>query len=414
MKQAPAGQVLPRSLVGLPAPRVVHVTTVDLSLRLLLLNQLAAIRQAGFEVMGASAPGDDVPALQAAGVPHCAVPFTRRLTPGQDLVTLARLTALFRRLRPTIVHTHTPKPGLLGQLAARMAGVPIVINTLHGFYFHDLTPPATRRFYIAMERLAATCSDLILSQNPTDIETAVAERIAPRERLRFLGNGVDLQRFDPARITTERRRAIRAALRIPADVRVIGFVGRLVREKGVVELLTALRALRGRVPPFLCVLVGPVDEEKVDVVGPKLAAELGVADLCRFLGRRDDMPEVYSIMDIFVLPSYREGFPRSAMEAAAMQVPAIVTEIRGCVETVEPGRNGVRVPRADAPALAAAIADLLADGATARAMGRAGRELALERFDERRIFTTVIGVYHELLERKGLPCPAGRTPATGA
>src|SRR4051794_10698274 len=133
--------------------KAAHITTVDMSLHYLLLNQLHSIQQSGYEVIAISAPGPEAPIIEQAGIRHIAVPMTRNFTPLADLGSLLRLYGVMRRERFTIVHTHTPKAGLLGQLAARMAGVPIVINTLHGFYFHDHMAPAARRFYIQMERI---------------------------------------------------------------------------------------------------------------------------------------------------------------------------------------------------------------------------------------------------------------------
>ncbi|MBW1907530.1 MAG: glycosyltransferase, partial [Deltaproteobacteria bacterium] len=182
-------------------PRVAHVTTVDLSLRYLLLNQLQRIQNEGYEVFAISADGPEVPVIEAAGIRHFAVPMTRRVTPIADLRCLWELVRIMRRERFDVVHTHTPKAGLLGQLAARIAGVPIVANTLHGFYFHDDTKPLARRFYIWMERVAAKCSDTILSQNREDMATAITEHIASPERLKWLGNGIDVARFDRQRLT---------------------------------------------------------------------------------------------------------------------------------------------------------------------------------------------------------------------
>jgi hypothetical protein len=132
---------------------------VDLSLRYLLLNQLLSLKEHGYDVTAISSAGPDVPVIEEAGITHFAVPFTRRFTPIADLVTLMRLVKILRREQFTLVHTHTPKAGLLGQLAARMAGVPVVINTVHGFYFHSGMRRWTQRFYTTMERIAARCSD---------------------------------------------------------------------------------------------------------------------------------------------------------------------------------------------------------------------------------------------------------------
>jgi len=377
--------------------RVAHVTTVDLSLRYLLLNQLERIRDEGYDVVGISADGPNVAVVEAQGIPHFAVPMTRRFTPFADLRALWALTWLMRREHFDVVHTHTPKAGLLGQLAARLSGVPVVVNTLHGFYFHDGTKPLPRRFYIWMERIAARCSDTILSQNKEDIATAIEERIARPDLLKWLGNGIDISRFDRTRLTEEELDALRAEIGLDAERPVIGFVGRLVEEKGILDLLAAAKSVLKEFPGIQLLIVGPYDDEKPDALRPDVAERYGLSEQCRFLGMRHDMPELYALMDVLVLPSYREGFPRAPMEASAMGVPAVATDIRGCREAVEHGVNGLLFPVGDAAALAHALVELLTDEPRRRRMGEAGRAMAEERFDEQKVFERVLREYERLL-----------------
>ena len=379
-------------------PRVAHVTTVDLSLRYLLLNQLQRIQAEGYEVVGISADGPDVPVVEAAGIPHFAVPMTRRITPIADLRCLWDLVRIMRREQFDVVHTHTPKAGLLGQLAARIAGVPTVANTLHGFYFHDDTKPWLRRFYIWMERVAANCSDTILSQNREDMATAVAEHIAKPEQLKWLGNGIDVARFDRRRLMDSSLEDLRREIGIDAGAPVIGFVGRLVEEKGILDLLQAATTVIEAIPNAQLLIVGPYDEEKPDALRPDVAERYGVAANCRFVGMRNDMPELYALMDVLVLPSYREGFPRAPMEASAMGVPAMVTDIRGCREAVVHGENGLLFPVGDADALAQSLIELLQDDERRARMGEAGRRIAEDRFDEQKVFDRVLSEYERLLQ----------------
>ncbi|GIW00311.1 glycosyltransferase family 4 protein [Roseiflexus sp.] len=393
--------------------RVAHITTIDQSLRYLLLNQLRSIADAGYQVTGISAPGPDVPAIEVRGIRHIAAPLTRRLTPFADLRALMRLYRIFRQEHFTIVHTHTPKPGLLGQLAARMAGVPVVVNTIHGFYFHEHMPPAQRRFYITMERIAARCSDLILSQSSEDLATALRLGICPPERIQLLGNGIDIRRFDRSRVDPAHLAHIRQSLRLLPDVPVIGFVGRLVAEKGVIELARAVQQVQSHFGPVTLLIVGGVDRDKADALTPETIQAAAGAATCVFAGIRQDMPEMYALMDIFALPSYREGFPRAPMEASAMGIPCVVTDVRGCREAVEHGRNGFLTPLRDVDALAHALVQLLQDESLRATMGDAGRRMALERFDEQQIFQRVIGAYRHLLHKKGLPTPESTImPAT--
>ena len=378
-------------------PRVAHVTTVDLSLRYLLLNQLERIQDDGYEVFAISADGPDVAAVEAAGIRHFAVPMTRRLTPITDLRCLWKLVRLMRRERFDVVHTHTPKAGLLGQLAARLAGVPIVANTLHGFYFHDDMKPWLRRFYIWMERVAAKCSDTILSQNREDMATAVAERIAKPEQLKWLGNGIDVARFDRRRLADSTLEALRLEIDIDAQAPVIGFVGRLVEEKGILDLLEAAKSVVRSIPNAQLLIVGPYDDDKPDALRPDVAERYGVAGHCRFVGMRHDMPELYALMDVLVLPSYREGFPRAPMEASAMGVPTVVTDIRGCREAVEHGQNGLLFPVGNADVLAQCLIELLGDDEQRTKMGVEGRRIAENRFDEQMVFDRVLSEYGRLL-----------------
>jgi glycosyltransferase involved in cell wall biosynthesis len=377
-------------------PRVAHIATVDLSVRVLLLNQLRAIAAAGYDVTAISADGPHVAAVEAAGIRHIAVPMTRRMAPLADLVSLIRLYRLMRRERFTIVHTHNPKPNLFGQIAARAARVPVVLSTVHGYYFHDRMPPVRRRALILLEKLAARCSQLVLSQSREDVETAIKEGIAPRDRVELLGNGIDLTRFDRATLSDELLRATRRELGIPDGAAVVGFVGRLVAEKGILELLEASREIIRRFPSVKFLLVGPHDPEKADAINPEIAASMGLGDAFVFAGMRQDMPVMYALMDVFALPSYREGFPRSPMEASAMGVPCVVTDIRGCREAVVQGENGLFIPPRDARALADAIIALLGDPARATALGQGGVRLAAARFDERRVFAHVIDAYERL------------------
>jgi glycosyltransferase involved in cell wall biosynthesis len=379
-------------------PRVAHVTTVDLSLRYLLLNQLQRIQEEGYEVFGISADGPDVAVVEATGIPHFAVPMTRRMTPIADLRCLWQLVRIMRRERFDVVHTHTPKAGLLGQLAARLAGVPTVANTLHGFYFHDDMKPLPRRFYIWMERVAAKCSDAILSQNREDMATAITEHIASPEQLKWLGNGIDLVRFDRRRLAETSLEELRREIGLDSNAPVVGFVGRLVEEKGILDLLQAARTVIEAISNVQFLIIGPYDEEKPDTLRPEVAQQYGVAANCRFVGMRNDMPELYALMDVLVLPSYREGFPRAPMEASAMGVPAIVTDIRGCREAVDHGENGLLFPVGDAVALARSLIELLQDDERRAQMGATGRRIAEDRFDEQRVFDRVLSEYERLLQ----------------
>ena len=302
-----------------------------------------------------------------------------------------------RRERFTVIHTHTPKGGLLGQYAALAARVPIRVHTIHGLYLPEHAGPRMRRLFIWLERVTMAFSHHNFSQNPEDVPFAIREGICAAERIELIRNGIDIDEFDPERFSAARREAIRESLGLSRSDVVVGIVARLVREKGYVELLEAARLLRQRAPHLRFVCVGPSDAQKSDALSASSAKERGVDDIVHFVGHRTDVADLYSIMDVFALPSYREGFPRAPMEAAAMGVPAVVTDIRGCRETVEHDRTGYLVPVRDVRALADAILDLVDDPAKRARFGMAAREKALAEFDERKVFERILARYESLL-----------------
>jgi glycosyltransferase involved in cell wall biosynthesis len=391
--------------------KIAHVATVDSSLSALLLNQLLSLKADGYDVTGISAPGPEAAQLEPVGVRHISVPMTRNLTPLADLASLWHLYRVMRRERFTIVHTHTPKAGLLGQLAARLAGVPVVVNTVHGFYFHEHMHPIARSFYVIVERIAARCSDLILSQNFEDLKTALRESICRTEKVKLLGNGIDLARFNPDRISTGEQSAWRQKLGINAGTPVVGFVGRLAsRRKGFLDFLAAARNIAAQQPEVRFLIVGATDHGKPDAADPRAASDFGIADRCLFVGQRPnaELPPLYKIMSVLVLASLFEGVPRVVMEASAMGTPCVVSNVKGNREAVVHERNGLLVPLGDVGMLVAAVLRILGERNTAQRMGSEARRMAAERFDEQTVFQKVKAEYRRLLHEKGLPLPAGR------
>lgn len=376
--------------------RIAHITTIDFSLRHLLLNQLLHLKDRGFDVTGISSSGPDVELLERHGIRHIAVPMACGMTPLRDLASLYRLYSVLKKEKFDLVHTHNPKPGLLGQIAARMAGIPYVINTLHGFYFHDQMPLPQRRLYITLEKIAGRCSDAILSQNFEDVRTALDEGVCLADQITYLGNGIDLDYFNPNNVRPESLDALRGEFGVPKESLVVGFVGRLVEEKGIRELLDAAWCAKRNDIDVRFLFIGPLETEKKNSLTPAIAKKYDVEEICIFTGLRYDMPELYALMDLFVLPSYREGFPPSPMEAAAMGVPVIVSDIRGCREAVVDGENGVLVPARSSARLATALLDLLDNPAERKRLSNNARRIAEERYDELIVFDRISDEYNRL------------------
>ena len=279
--------------------------------------------------------------------------------------------AYFRRT--DIVHTHNPKPRIYGRIAARLARVPLVINTVHGLYALPEDSRTKRTLVYTLERIAASFSHAELVENPEDLTVL--------RKLHLLGNGVDLTRFDPDAYPDARER-LRKELGITDDQVMVGLVGRLVAEKGYREVFAAARRLRQNRPEAVFVVVGPTNLDKSDAITraelDRATDEAGV----RFLGARDDVEQLYSAMDLYVLASQRDGFPRSAMEATAMGLPIVATNIRG-FRQVDHDIAGLLVGARDVDALTEAIDRLLADADLLRSMAAAALERSIRAFDDR-------------------------------
>ena len=367
--------------------RLLHVTTTDMSLELLLGPQLRAFQSAGFEVHTASAPGSYVSALEADGIVHHPLRHATRATaPHRDLLALLELYRLFRRLRPDIVHTHNPKPGVYGRIAARLARVPLVVNTQHGLYAQSTDGWARRLSVYVLERIAAAFSDVELVQNEEDLATLRRLRV-PVRKLHLLGNGIDLERFAPR---PEVRREVREELGIPDYTIVVGAVGRLVWEKGYAELFEAAKAILAERSDVVFVVAGGFDPDKGD---PLTADDIAAAETAgvRFLGHRNDPERLYQAFDVYVLASHREGFPRSAMEAAATGLPVVACDIRGCRQVVDDGATGLLAEAKDVASLRQQLSALLDDPVLRTTMARAGRIRAEREFDQEQVIgrTTV-------------------------
>ncbi len=375
------------------------MTTTDMSLDWLLKPQLLAFADAGFEVIGVSAPGPHVDDLVAAGIGHVSTKhLTRATQPMHDALAGPELRRIFAELEPDIVHTHNPKPGVLGRIAARTAGVKVVVNTVHGLYAQPEDRWLRRTLVYAAERTAARFSDLELVQNPEDIDTL--HRIGvPADRVQLLGNGVDLDRFHPGRPTTLERAVAHAEWGIAEGEVVCGLVGRLVNEKGYREVLEAAHRLRSTHPNVRFVIVGPAEPDKADAVAPELIAR-AEADGVVFLGQRTDVEVLYGLFDFYCLASYREGFPRSAMEAAASGLPLIVTDIRGGRQVVDDGLTGFLAPVRDATGLADRIGRLGSDADLRTSMAAASLAKARAEFDQQQQIEITLAAYERLLSNQ--------------
>jgi glycosyltransferase involved in cell wall biosynthesis len=379
--------------------KVLHVSSVDLGISF-LMPQLRALAADGFEVHAACADGPLVPSFEREGIKVHRVRVTRDLTPLADLKLLWRLFLIMRRERYAVVHTHTPKIELVGQLAAWLARVPVILYTNHGLIFLGRMGALEGHMFRTVARVAGLFSDKVISQSAEDVSVVVRERIYPRRKVGFLGNGICIASLRADRFTPEQVQAKRRELGIPEGHKVVGMVGRYVWEKGYREFFEAARIILSEDERVSFVTVGVPLESERDPVDFSLLRELGLEEKFVVLKSRSDMPELYALMDVVALPSYREGFPRSLMEAAAMSKPVVASDVSGCRQAVVEGENGYLVPVKDALALASKIKLLLDDPSSSARLGARGRALAEERFDVEKVIERLRGFYDELLKRK--------------
>jgi glycosyltransferase involved in cell wall biosynthesis len=236
-------------------------------------------------------------------------------------------------------------------------------------------------------------------QSPEDIPVAIEEKISRADRLELIGNGIDLASLDPALQPPEKRRRTREALGLTDEHLVVGVVARLVAEKGYFEMFRAAQRIHEKEPRARFLFIGAFEPSKADAIQPDALADYGLQDVAQFLGHRRDVPDLMAVMDVHVLPSHREGFPRSPMEASAMGIPSVVTNVRGCRQTVDDRGTGILVPAHDADALGDAILELLSDAELRRHYGNAARAKAIREFDEQVVFRRIRDAYARLLDR---------------
>ncbi|NGZ01505.1 MAG: glycosyltransferase family 1 protein [Nitrospira sp. WS238] len=390
---------------------LVHVTTIPLSLGF-VAGQAAYMRARGFESHAVSSPGPSLTGFAAKeSVTVHPVSMARRITPFQDLVALFQLWNLFRRLRPHIVHAHTPKGGLLGMIAARLAGVPVRIYHMHGLPFITATG-LTRRILMATEAVSCWMASQVLCVSRSVRSMAIDLRLSLSEKIQVLlqgsCNGVDAETtFNSDRLDVSVRSDIRCRYGIPSDAIVIGFVGRLARAKGLVELNDAWRILRSEHPALHLLLIGP--EEPGDPPPPGLLEGLRTDPRVHFVGENWDTPPLYRAMDILVLPTHREGFPLVLLEAAAMRLSIVATRVTGCLDAVQDGVTGRLVQAFDPVALADGLAQYVCDPVLRRRHGEAAREWVLREFRPEDIWKAVYQEYVRCLLSKGLH-PHGEHP----
>ena len=365
--------------------KICRVSTVPFFLYNHLRGQIIATVAAGHEVVLAGSPGPEVEWLKAIpGVRFQEMDIPRKISPLRDLKALCQLYLFFRRERFDIVHSTTPKAGMLCAVAAYFARIPIRLHTFTGQAWAELKG-AMRAIAKAGDRTTVFFNTQCYVDSPSQKQFIISEKIASMEEIRVLGSGslagVDLSRFAPEKWATSKN-AIRSDLGIPENHRVITFIGRITKDKGIGELLAAFK----RLEHCTLLLVGPKE------VFSDPAESTSNANI-RMIGYSTEPERYLAITDIFCLPSYREGFGNVVIEAAAMGVPTVGTDIVGLRDAIVAGQTGILVPPKESDALADALGTLLGNEAMRARMGEAARERAVSEFSADRVNAAVLEEY---------------------
>jgi len=379
--------------------RLAHVCSSDLAITA-LMPFCTPLLERGWQITMITPDGPHARKPLPGGMRWLPFALQRRIHPPSDLIGTLQLARYLQRERFHIVHTHNIKAGHVGRVVAAAMRVPIIVHTIHGIPYSLDTPTLKRTGHAMLERVANLGCDLVFSQSREDLSTYVATRVAAPEKLVWIGNGIDLRRFAPAAHAPVREE-IRCELGLSVDDVVFISAGRLIVEKGFLELFEAAALARREDARIRLLVVGDVDDRNDTLDAARLDAARAAGVLLP--GRREDMPALYAASDVVVLASWHEGVPRVLMEGAAMGKALLATDVRGCREVIESQQHGILTPPRDARALARAMVTLARDARLRGRMGLVNAQRAKELYAIERSVSIVNGHYERLLATAGLP-----------
>lgn len=376
--------------------KVFRITTVPISLNGLFKGQLKMLNEY-FDLIGVSSPG---PALEEAhqreGIRVIAVPMERHISLIKDFISLIRMTFVFLKEKPDMIHSYTPKAGLISMMAGWITGVPVRMHTFTGLVF----PTATglkQKILIATDRLTCACSTHINPEGNGVKQDLIKYHIT-KKPLKIIANGnvngIDLEYFQRTLEVEQNAQAYKQE-----GIFTFCFIGRVVRDKGINELISAFVRLQKKYANIRLILVGPF-EKKLDPVSEETENQILHNVAIEFMDFQNDVRPFLAASDVFVLPSYREGFPNAVIQAGAMGVPSIVTDINGSNEIVESGKNGVIVEPKNETALYQAMENFILHPENVKAMAQNCRKMMAERFDQKIVWAALLDEYKTLLKEK--------------
>ena len=360
--------------------KLVRTSTIPGSLNTFCKGLLKELQEEGYEVVAVSSPGDALNEIrEREGVRTIEVPMERRISPLKDIRSLWRMIRVFRKEKPDMVHSITPKAGLLSMIAAKICGVPVRMHTFTGLVF----PTATglkQKVLIMTDRLTCACASHIIPEGEGVKKDLVDYKIT-KKPLKVLGfgniRGIDLEYYKPD-ISEVRQEASKIS---KPDVFTFIFIGRLVRDKGINELVKAFVRLNREHPKTRLILVGS-EEQNIDPLDTMTIDAIKENDSIEAVGRQSDVRPWLAASDALVFPSYREGFPNVVIEAGAMGLPSIVTDINGSREIIIDGKNGIIIPSKDEDALYNAMKRFVDNPEDVTNLAKEARPLIASRFEQ--------------------------------
>ncbi|MBC7830315.1 MAG: glycosyltransferase family 4 protein [Chitinophagaceae bacterium] len=384
-----------------PKKKLIRITTVPISLKVLLRQQLRFM-SAHFEVIGVSSPGKTLEEVaDQEGIRTVPVTMTRSITPVNDLKGLWQLYRLLRKERPQIVHTHTPKAGLLGMMAGRLARIPIRMHTVAGLPLMESTG-FRKKILEFTERLTYSCATKVYPNSRNLASFIIKNRYCSPVKLKVLGdgssNGIDMDFFQLGEDMESSAAELRRKLNITNSQFVFLFVGRLVKDKGIEELIEAFTRLRQSYSDVKLLLVGPFEQE-LDPLSPKVKTIIEQDKDVVHVGFQQDIRCYLAISHALAFPSYREGFPNVPMQAGCFHLPSIVTDINGCNEIIEHGKNGLIIPAKNADALHNAMLALMTDKSLYLSLKANARKMILDRYEQNKFWKILLSEYQDQLNK---------------
>jgi glycosyltransferase involved in cell wall biosynthesis len=387
-------------------PRLLRITTVPISLKLLLQGQLSFFQSQNFEVLAVSADGPEIESLRKEGIAHEIVPMTRKITLWQDLVCLFKLISIIRTFKPDIVHTHTPKAGLLGMLAAWLCRVPVRMHTVAGLPLMERSG-IVKQILILTERITYACAHRVYP-NSTGLKTYI-QGFSNTKNLFVIGrgssNGIDTNFFNSTSDLRSHAAEIRRTYNIRESDIVFSFVGRIVKDKGISPMVEAFKKIiqdenNGISAPSnaYLLLVGTFEQD-LDPISQQDYDFLKSHPRVILAGFQKDIRPWLLASNIFVFPSYREGFPNVVMQACALGIPSIVSDINGCNEIIQHGKTGLIVSPKNADDLYQAMIQLAADKSLQLRFSEYGRAYVTHNFDRQYIWQELMKEYKILMDK---------------